>query len=541
MPISPLLHQSIEHHSKVTPNHIAIDEGDRSISYLDLATAMQATASYLQTLGIEKSERIGLLNSNGIEACIAILGSLRAGACYVPLNTTFPGKRLEAIVKDAGIRIIISSKQHLAKLVDFSEKYSGVKLGSLIILDVSDEEIRSHNSFENLSSCFNKIAGGEILKKDFSPKSCSATENDLAYIMYTSGTTGNPKGVMISHNNVTSFLTWAIEYFSLTSQDRMSNHSDISFDLSVFDIFGAFYSGATLCPISQPGDFAFPANFIKDRKLTIWFSVPSVIGTLWKSGQLTEGAFTNHLRWAIFCGEALAPKYADAWITTHPKTPICNLYGPTEATIACTYHNVGIDSTFDPSQDVPIGFPIGNTEINVLNDDLKKITGKNSIGKLTISGPQLSQGYWKKEELTNKVFFSNEQSRFYDSGDLAYSDENNLIRFVGRKDTQVKIRGYRVELGDIENAIIGHSTVNEVAVLFFDTPSPLLIATVALQSEAMDRSNNAIEEDILDHCERLIPSYMIPRRIDFFTELPKNVNGKIDRNAIREILGKNLK
>jgi amino acid adenylation domain-containing protein len=357
--------------------------------------------------------------------------------------------------------------------------------------------------------------------------------------MYTSGTTGPPKGVMISHKNVTSFLTWAIEYFSLTSQDRMSNHSDISFDLSVFDIFGAFYSGATLCPISQPGDFAFPANFIKDRKLTIWFSVPSVIGTLWKSGQLTEGAFSKHLRWAIFCGEALSPKYADAWIKTHPKTPICNLYGPTEATIACTYHNIGIDSSFDSNQDVPIGLPIGDTKINILDNDLKKIPGKTNIGKLTISGPQVSKGYWKKEELTNKVFISDEQSRFYDSGDLAYRDENGLIHFVGRKDTQVKIRGYRVELGDIENAIVGHSAVNEVAVLFFDTPSPLLIAAVALQSEAMDRSNNA--EDILDHCERLIPSYMIPSQIDFFSELPKNVNGKIDRNSIREILVKNLK
>ncbi len=541
MPIFSLLHQSVEHHSKVTPDHIAIDEGNRSISYLDLATAMQATASYLQTLEVKKNERIGLLNSNGIEACIGILGSLRAGSCYVPLNTTFPGKRLAAIIKDAEIKTIISSKQHLAKLVELTQETSDLKLNSLIILDASEEEIQFHNSFDTLSSCFRKIVGQETLKKSISLKPCSTAEDDLAYIMYTSGTTGTPKGVMISHKNVTSFLTWAVEYFSLTSQDRMSNHSDISFDLSVFDIFGAFYSGATLCPISQPGDFAFPANFIKVRKLTIWFSVPSVIGTLWKSGQLTEGAFSKYLRWAIFCGEALSPKYADLWITTHPKTSICNLYGPTEATIACTYHNVDIDSKFDPGEDVPIGLPIGDTEINILSDDLENLNSNKQIGKLTISGPQVSQGYWGRKELTDKVFISNEPSRFYDSGDLAYIDENSFIRFVGRKDTQIKIRGYRVELGDIENAIISHSIVNEVAVLFFDEPPSLLIATVTLQSQTKDRSNDAIEEDILEHCERLIPSYMVPNRIIFFPELPKNVNGKIDRNAIRETLRKNLK
>ncbi len=541
MSIFPLLHQSVEHHSQATPNHIAIDEGNRSISYFDLAKAMRGMASYLQTLEIKKNDHIGLLTNNGIEACIGILGSLRAGACYVPLNTTFPGKRLEAVIKDAEIEIVVSSKKHFAKLVDLAKETRGLNLDSLIILDGSEEEIQSYEFFNILSKRFRKIVGQETLEENLPLKPDSATENNLAYIMYTSGTTGKPKGVMITHKNVTSFLSWAIEYFSLNLQDRMSNHSDISFDLSVFDIFGAFYSGATLCPITQPGDFAFPANFIKDRKLTIWFSVPSVLGTLWKSGQLTEGAFSQHLRWAIFCGEALSPKYADLWIKTHPKIPICNLYGPTEATIACTYYNIGIDSKFDPTQDVPIGSPIGETQINILDNDLVESQNKSEIGKLTISGPQVSQGYWKKKELTEKVFITDEQNRFYDSGDLAYLDKNNFIRFAGRKDSQIKIRGYRVELGDIENALSSQSMVNEVVVLYFEEPSPLLIAAVALQSQLENKSEDIIEENILKHCEHLIPSYMIPNRIVFFPELPKNINGKIDRNDIKETLRKNLK
>ena len=317
----PLIHQAVEHHASAIPNHTAIDEGDRSISYSELSDSMQQVASYLQKLNINKNDRIGLLLDNGIEACIGILGTLRAGACYVPINTTFPTARLKFIVEDAEIKIVITTQKQLEKLVALSKESNNLKLDSLIIIDANEKDIQSKEPVASLACFFKEIVGQETLQKTSVPKPCSSAENDLAYIMYTSGTTGTPKGVMITHKNVTAFLNWAVEYYSLTAQDRMSNHSDISFDLSVFDIFGSFFSGATLCPITHAGDYAFPANFIKDRNLTIWFSVPGVLGTLWKSGQLTEGAFSKHLRWAIFCGEALPPKYADLWIRTSTEKP----------------------------------------------------------------------------------------------------------------------------------------------------------------------------------------------------------------------------
>ena len=217
--------------------------------------------------------------------------------------------------------------------------------------------------------------------------------------MYTSGTTGSPKGVMLSHRNVKTFVQWGVERYEIGPSDRMSNHSAVSFDLSVFDIFGSFFGGATLCPITEFKHRAFPATFIRDRKITVWFSVPSVLGMMLRTKQLTPNAFPD-LRLALFCGEALATEYANAWIDTHPHVPIVNLYGPTEATIACAHYQL----RGKQSDRVPLGQPCRDSEILVLKQDSDELADVGEIGRLIICGSQLSPGYWRRPDLTDTVF-----------------------------------------------------------------------------------------------------------------------------------------
>jgi amino acid adenylation domain-containing protein len=529
-----LLHQSVEHQAIHNPRKVAIDEGARAITYAELCSEMHRIASVLQTNGTLKNDRIGLLTGSGIEACAGMLGILRADACYVPLNPAFPEKRLGSIIVDAGIKSLVTVKKYSDQLLKILKEIDGFQGVSIILLDSPMTGPEGLDLQKKFFQYFTTIIAADTLSQVAPPKPTQAMQDDLAYVMYTSGTTGTPNGVMVTHQNVTSFLRWALDHFSISSCDRMSGHSDISFDLSVFDIFGSFFAGATLCPVTHIGDKSFPGKFINDREITIWFSVPSVIGTLRKSGQLTQNIFSKHLRWAIFCGEALLPDYAESWIKTHPTVPMCNLYGPTEATIACSYFNLGDERFIESGNAIPIGHPTADTEIQILKQQTDEVADVDEIGRLMISGAQLSPGYFGKPGLTQDKFiphpFKNDTGeRIYDSSDLAYRDGGGLIHFVGRADSQVKIMGYRVELGEIETVIAHHIAVNEAAVVLMKTEKSPLVAAVSLNQGF---SEDTIKEDILIHCEQYLPSYMVPQHLVIYPSLPKNNNGKIDRNAI---------
>jgi amino acid adenylation domain-containing protein len=531
-----LLHEAVEFRADQIGSHPAIDDGVKPISYAELRTQMERLAGVLWQHGVSRHARVGIFLENGIPAVTAMVGALRAGSCYVPLVPSFPPARNAMVAVDAELSALVTTKEHVNRLAELVPFLTGPKQPILIVLDRARAELEADEAFDALAGGFDPVLGQDDLADAPPLPQVETVEEDLAYIMYTSGTTGKPKGVMLSHRNVMSFLRWAVGYFDLSSRDRLSNHSNIGFDLSVFDIFGAFLAGATVCPILSAGDRAYPARFIRDRKITVWFSVPTVLGTMRAAKQLRRDLPFPSLRLATCCGESLPAEYAAAWLDAHPRIPLVNLYGPTEAAIACTFHKVGVDAPLVPDRAVPIGRPCRDTEILILKQDSDSLAAVNEIGRLLICGSQVSPGYWRLPELTQRAFRVNPYKkdfagRMYESLDLAYRDTHGVIHFVGRADSQVKFLGYRIELGDIEAALQRFSSVREAAAVLLSSDPPELVGAVATNS-----APEAAGEEILDHCAAILPPYMVPQRVVFFPALPRNANGKVDRNAIKERL-----
>jgi amino acid adenylation domain-containing protein len=366
------------------------------------------------------------------------------------------------------------------------------------------------------------------------PVQAAGEPEDTAYIMYTSGSTGAPKGVVITHANVIAFIEWAVRYFDLSAADRLSGHPPLHFDLSVFDIFGTFAAGAELH--LPPGEINFSAQsataFIRSSRLSQWFSVPSLMTYLAKFDAIAFGDFPD-LKRVLWCGEALPAPVLRHWMERLPHVRFTNLYGPTETTIASSYYTVErIPSSTD---EIPIGRPCPGETLLVLNEQLHPVRPGHT-GDLFIAGCGLSRGYWRDAAKTEAAFLqytdeSNSKRCIYKTGDVAKTDTSGLTYFVGRKDSQIKSRGYRIELGEIEAALNAIEELKESAV-------------VAIRSDGFE--NNLIccaycpattdlaAVEIRSRLRSRLPAYMVPSRWKQLEKLPRNANGKIDRAWLRE-------
>lgn len=521
-----LLHQAVEIQARQRPDHIAIDDGTRQMTYAELCRRMESVAASLIAHGVKRGSRVGILADNGIEAYVAILGALRADACFVPLNPGFPALRLADILDQAEADAVITLNSHVALLRETLQAQTGKPVAAVLLADAEPPA-------EQLTGAPVTVGQATLEAADGSQLGPSRNiEEDLAYILFTSGTTGRPKGVMVPHRGVRSIVRWGIDYFAIQPRDRLSNHSRLSFDVSLFDIFTAFYAGATLCPLTAAGDLAFPGEFIRRQRITIWFSVPSVIGMMLRSGQLAGGAFPS-LRAALFAGEALAPDWVAGWREHQPQVPIFNLYGPTEASIVVTVHAVGVDSPFEPGKPVPIGRATRDTELLILKPDADEEVAPGEVGRLMICGIQLACGYWRRPDLTASAFRPNPLKRdsgalMYDTGDLASRDAGGLIYFLGRSDDQVKVQGYRIELSEIEITLRSAAGVHSAAVVAVGrNPTRLVGFVVPRNAESGD-----LEEAALQHLESRLPYYMIPKRILIVADLPYTDHGKVNRQAL---------
>lgn len=535
-PAGARLEDAVLARAAAQPDAVAIDDGARQVTYGALAAESGRLASALTALGVRPGDRVGFHLDNGIAGCVAIVAILRAGAAYVPLNPTHPSARTAMVLEDARLAAVVTSGEHLGGLLAAYGAASPAVRPHLIVPDLGDAEeprLRGTGAFASVT-----VRAG-VESASASPGAVVPDPADVAYVMFTSGTTGRPKGVMVTHANVRAFLAWALPYFALTPQDRMSGHSSLSFDLSVFDVFGAFHAGATLCPVSNMAQRLAPARFMWDLRLTVWFSVPSVLGLLLRSRQLVPGGLPPTLRVALVCGEALPPEYAKAWLATQRGIPLVNLYGPTEATIACTFHDVGRDLPFDAGRSVPIGRPCTGTAVLILGDDDAALAD-GETGRLVVAGPQVAAGYFQRPDLTARAFrertdASGRTLPTYDTGDLAWRDPAGHLHFVGRRDTQVKVRGYRVELGEVEVALGSHPLVGEGAVIAPERGGErTLLAFVAPAGEVGDEDDLAAA--LLEHVARLVPPYMVPADVRFVRALPRNDNGKVDRRRLEASL-----
>jgi amino acid adenylation domain-containing protein len=524
-----LLHDAVEAWAEVAPNSPAVDDYGVIWSYAELCSQMRRIAALLRNIGAGRNGRVAVLMDNGAQSYAALLGALAAGTCFVPLNPLFPALRLAKILRQAAPAAAITLRQHLPLL---TEALSGSAPTPVIVLDgerdghAAAPPPRMFCASDVAAACDAFVPSGN-------------REEDLAYILFTSGTTGEPKGVMLSHRAVMSTLRWAEKLWGLSPSDRLANHSRLTFDVSMFDIFAGFLAGGTVCPVTGVKDLTFPGEFIRSRRITVWCSVPGVIGMMIKSRQLAAGPFTN-LRVALFIGEALPAEWAIEWHRHQPQTPIYNTYGPTEAAIFCTAHNAGAGGPLEAGQPVPIGRPSTDCELYVLRMESDELAAPGEVGRLMIAGSQLAHGYWRAPELTRQAFRPNPFKRdlgvlMYGTGDLATVDAAGVFTWVGRADNQVKVRGYRIELGEIETVLRSAANIHD-AVVFASPNGVELIAAVVCKSAQSALNEDALREWLGLH----LPAYMMPARFLPLPEFPLNANGKIDRRRVQDMLAGSL-
>ena len=522
-----LLQSWVTQQAETRPNATAVVMGTETMTYGQLESSSNQLAHLLRQSGCKKGDRVCILMPKSPAAIVSMIGILKAGCMHVPIDSATPAARIRHIFDSCENRWILGASRVTPLLDEL----------------LADDALRARTSVgwldslapsgTNFTAAFTR-ADLEAAPEGAVPQ--QGTAEDGSHILFTSGSTGVPKGVVITHSNVAAFVAWALKHYGIDHTDRFSGHTPFHFDLSTFDIFGTITAGAQLHLVPTETALLPPklAEFIRDSELTQWFSVPSVLNYLAKFNAVRENDFPS-LRRVLWCGEVLPTPALIYWMERLPKVRFSNLYGPTEATIASSYYDVTVRPA-DPKAPIPIGKPCEGEQLLVLDEKLQPVPARE-IGDLYISGAGLSPGYWRDPQKTAAAFLSDPHNgapsgRLYRTGDLAWRDEDGLIFFVGRADTQIKVRGYRIELGEIETALNSMGKLQECAVVAIPTDNfggwMICCAYVVRPDDDVSLG------DLRDHLKKLVPNYMFPARWMPFDALPKNANGKVDRPLLKE-------
>lgn len=522
-----LLQQLVSSAAASHPDRTALVYQQRRLSYGQLEAASNQLARLLKESGIGRGDRVAFLMPKTPEAIITILGTLKADAVYVPLDTASPAPRLAKIIDACQPRWIISGARSVALLEELmadSVRRARTAIGWLEAGGYRGEHVCTQFSQEDLT----RYPADEI--------GCQNRPQDAAHILFTSGSTGVPKGVIITHENVWHFITWATSYFGTKPGDKISGHPPLHFDLSTFDLYGTLSAGAELhlVPVELNLLPHKLAEFIRTSELTQWFSVPSVLSFMAKADVVRSQDFPA-LQRLLWCGEVFPTPALMYWMRRLPHVRFTNLYGPTEATIASSYYTVPACPE-DERAAIPIGTACPGEELLVLDQALHPVpTGE--IGDLYIRGVGLSPGYWQDAEKTQAAFLANPRGgdptdRIYKTGDLAKVGEDGLVYYLGRADSQIKSRGYRIELGEIETALNALQLAAEIAVVAVETAGFEGAVICCAYTQRPDQT--VAPATLRSALSKVLPSYMLPTRWMQFERLPINANGKVDRPALRQ-------
>jgi D-alanine--poly(phosphoribitol) ligase subunit 1 len=516
---------SFYNNARIHPERLALSVNQKNFTYKEFAEVAERIAGWLQSRPAGEVKLVGLLASRSWVAYAGVLGTCWAGAAYVPLNPGWPEQRLLSILQTTELDALVVDDR-------------GLKLLSPQVLEQCPKYILAPDSPESLSlgappmikAMTTPIAGFDALSPHdphHLPK--PLREDDLAYIMFTSGTTGLPKGVMVSTGNVSSFVSAMQELYPFTPHDRVSQTYDLTFDPSVMDMFTTWSSGASLhvVPASQ---LMGPSRFIREHELTCWFSVPSTIAFMRNMKMLVPGAFPS-LRYSVFCGEPLPASSAELWQEAAPNSLVDNLYGPTEATVVCIGQRCTRPIPVTESRGtVATGKPFGSNDASIVDASLHFLPSGEK-GELALCGKQIAKGYFKDPQKTAERFPCIDGRVWYLTGDFAYRDTDGRFHHLGRTDNQVKVLGNRVELEDVEAHLREVCGVDSVAAVAWPITNSLAEGIVAFVAGSV---LPAVE--IREKMQRRVPKYMVPTEVRFLRTLPVSVSGKTDRKTLTEML-----
>ncbi len=497
------------------PEACAIDAGGRTISYGELAAASAALAGELNRARV--SGRVGILGTRSIEAYVGVLGAGWAGSTYVPLNLKWPAERLVALFRQLDLDALVT------------DEAGAQLLTPEVIASAPDLVVVPAGGQPPASRAGQRILRRSELGAPPLPAPAQVGPDATAYIIFTSGTTGLPKGVMISAGSLDHYLEQGEPWTRYRPEDRIGEACDLTFDLSVHNLFLCLRAGASLHVLSQLEMLA-PARFIRAHVLTAWMSVPTIIALMRRNGTLKPGAFPS-LRLSIFCGEPLPLSAAQAWAEATPNGVVENIYGPTECTVVGLRQQLTTPPVVTEGRDIiAIGRPFPTMKVAIL-DERQRPVPAGEPGEIALAGPQVGIGYLGQEELTADRFRMIDGERWYLTGDLGRMDGDGAFHHLGRVDNQIKLKGNRVELEEIDahlRRVAGTELAATIAWPMAYGSAEGLVAFIAGSTVSPD--------DIRQGLSASLPRFLVPGRIIICEELPRNINGKIDRGALARMV-----
>ena len=495
------VHELFERQVERTPDAPAVLFDGRRLSYRDLNARANQLGRYLQKRGIGPEKLVGVSMERSPEMLIGLLGIWKAGGAYVPMDPTYPRERLSFMMKDSAAQLLLTTRKQI-HLFDSAG-------GQMVFVD-SDWPVIAEESTGNFNS--------------------GAAPSNLAYVMYTSGSTGEPKGAMILHGGLVNYLCWAIKAYEVKEGGSIPVHSSISFDLTVTSLYPALLAGGQVELLPEDMGAQNLLAALRERGARSLVKItPAHLELLSHSMEAYEAAGMTKV--FVIGGENLLAGSLDLWRNSAPGTRLVNEYGPTETVVGCCVYEIKPD---DPRHgSVPIGRPIANTQLYILDAQMNPLPPAVT-GELYIGGAGVGRGYLNRPELTKQKFlpdpFSGRQgARLYRTGDLARYREDGTLEYLGRVDDQVKIRGYRVELGEIEAGLARHSAVKSCVVLLReDEPGDKRLTGYVVPRDGESPSVDELRQFL----RQRLPDYMVPVQFVFLPSFSLTPNGKIDRKAL---------
>ncbi|MEU0009209.1 amino acid adenylation domain-containing protein [Streptomyces sp. NPDC006314] len=509
---TPRLDELLAGTARRHPDRPALAGQGDTWTYAELEQAVAALATELTAVGVYPGQRVGIYAPKTPATVIALYSALRAGAVVAPMDVSDPPLRTSRMLRNAGISLLLTTER-------FRTAARQAAAGARDAEPDDDRHTCAEREFAH------GLAALEVLRPAGQPATLPAPVDRGGYILFTSGSTGWPKGVLLSHENVAHYALWAAGEFGLTPDDRIGSQAALTFDLTTFDLYSAAAAGA--CVVLLPDMLrSFPRDvvgWLNEQRITAFMAVPSLYHNLLQQGGIAD-ALPPSLRIAAFGGEAFTPHLLERYLGLLGDRPFYNLYGPTE-TNACTYHRVPRDWTAD--QELTIGRGIGGVHIEVLDADGRPTDGE---GEIHIAGPTVFQGYLRDGRLTDPTvrvpFRDGVVRRAYASGDLGRITADGRVFLRGRRDFQVKRRGHRIDLLDIESAAL-------------ELPQVATAAAVAMAGAHAGQiwvyaQTTATERELLAELRAALPHRMLPDRVVPVSSLPVTISGKVDRRALAD-------